>query len=170
MTSGLGDAPGYLPGRAQYYYGDDLRGTVAGSVRESRRGDGWRYSEADVQMLGFVLEAATGKSLSSYLAEKLWSPLGMEAPALWALDREGGVEKAFCCLSARARDFARFGRLFLDAGRWNGREVVPASWAERRVLKSLRMDDGHLHQHLWWKPPATGRTSTPTATTGSTST
>ena len=39
----------------------------------------------------------------------------MESPALWALDREGGSEKTFCCVSARARDFARFGRLFLDA-------------------------------------------------------
>ena len=153
MTSGMADAPSYLPGRAQFYYGDDLRDVLARSAPESRSGSGWRYSEADVQMLGFVLEAATGKQVSAYLAEKLWKPLGMESPALWALDREGGIEKTFCCISARARDFARFGRLYLDTGRWNDKQLVPAEWAARTVLHGIRTKDGYLHQHLWWTPP-----------------
>ncbi|MGE0355911.1 MAG: serine hydrolase domain-containing protein [Burkholderiales bacterium] len=154
MTSGVGDAPSYLPGRAQYYYGDDLRDVIARSVTPIAQARDWRYSEGDVQVLAFVLEAATGMTPSAYLAEKLWKPLGMESVALWALDREGGSEKAFCCISARARDFARFGRLHLDAGRWNGSQVVPEPWAARRVLHGVRTADGYLHQHLWWTPPA----------------
>jgi CubicO group peptidase (beta-lactamase class C family) len=152
MTSGVGDAPSMLPGRAQYYYGDDLAGTVARGVVEAAPGERWRYSEADVQMLGFVLEAAVGKSLSAYLAEKLWKPLGMEAPALWALDREGGTEKAFCCVSARARDFARFGRLFLERGHANGAQLVPASWANPVAFPGVQTLDRYTHRHLWWFP------------------
>jgi CubicO group peptidase (beta-lactamase class C family) len=153
MTSGMADAPSLLPGRAQYYYGDDLKDVIARAVADDRGRGAWRYSEADVQVLGFVLESATGKSLSAYLADKLWKPLGMESAALWALDREGGVEKAFCCISARARDFARFGRLYLDAGRWKGEQLVPASWAALAVLAGVRTPDGYLHRHLWWMPP-----------------
>lgn len=153
MTSRMGDAPSMLPGRAEIYYGDDLRGLVAASRPEARPANGWRYSEADVQMLGFVLEAATGRSASAYLGEKLWKPLGMESQALWALDREGGSEKAFCCISARARDFARFGRLYLDAGRWNGKQVLSEAWAKRSVLRGVKTPDGYRHQHLWWTPP-----------------
>jgi CubicO group peptidase (beta-lactamase class C family) len=141
-----------LPGRAQYYYGDDLADTVARGVSEAAPGERWRYSEADVQMLGFVLEAAVGKSLSAYLAEKLWKPLGMEAPALWALDREDGSEKAFCCVSARARDFARFGRLFLDRGHANGAQLVPASWANPAAFPGVQTLDHYMHRHLWWFP------------------
>ena len=152
MTSGMGDAPSILPGRSQYYYGDDLHDVLEHSAPESRPANGWRYSEADVQMLGFVLEAAVGTSVSAYLAEKLWKPLGMESQALWALDREGGMEKTFCCISARARDFARFGRLYLDSGRWNGAQVLPANWADRSVLPGVRTLDGYTHQHLWWTP------------------
>ena len=152
MTSGLGDAPSLLPGRSQYYYGDDLHAVVAQAAAEERSPNGWRYSEADVQVLGFVLEAAVGKSVSAYLGEKLWKPLGMESEALWALDREGGTEKAFCCISARARDFARFGRLYLDKGRWNGEQLVPDAWAERSVVAGVRTPDGYTHQHLWWTP------------------
>ncbi len=152
MTSGMGDAPSILPGRAQYYYGDDLHEVVGRSQPESRAANRWRYSEADVQMLGFVLEAATGMTVSAYLAEKLWTPLGMESEALWALDHEGGVEKSFCCISARARDFARFGRLYLEGGRVNGTQVLPAQWAARTVLPGIRTPDGYTHQHLWWTP------------------
>ena len=152
MTSGMGDAPSMLPGRAQYYYGEDLRAVARSAVRRPPSPEPWRYSEADAQMLGFVLERAVGTSVSAYLAEKLWKPLGMESEALWSLDRDGGVEKAFCCISARARDFARFGRLFLDGGRWNGKQVMPADWAARNVLPGIATHDGYTHRHMWWTP------------------
>jgi CubicO group peptidase (beta-lactamase class C family) len=152
MTSGVADAPSMLPGRAQYYYGDDLLDVVSRATREAEAGQRWRYSEADVQMLGFVLEAAVGMTLSEYLAEKLWKPLGMEAPALWALDREGGSEKAFCCVSARARDFARFGRLFLDRGYANGAQLIPAAWSNPAAFPGVQTLDRYMHRHLWWFP------------------
>jgi CubicO group peptidase (beta-lactamase class C family) len=152
MTSGMAEPPSLLPGHAQFYYGDNLHEVIEGARPEPLRTHRWRYSEADIQVLGFVLEAAVGKSVSEYLAEKLWKPLGMESAALWALDREGGTEKAFCCISARARDFARFGRLYLDGGRWNGEQIVPAAWIARSVLTGIRTPDGYVHQHLWWAP------------------
>jgi CubicO group peptidase (beta-lactamase class C family) len=151
MTSGVLDAPSLLPGRAEVYYGDDLRAMALRAQAPSAGGKAWRYSETDVQLLGFVLERAVGMPVSQYLAIKLWQPLGMESNALWALDREGGNEKAFCCLSARARDFARFGQLMRDGGRLNGRQIVPAAWAARSVLPGIEAMN-HTHQHLWWAP------------------
>jgi CubicO group peptidase (beta-lactamase class C family) len=155
MTSGVADAPSLLPGRAEMYYGDDLR-TVALRAQApgapATQAHPWRYSETDVQVLGFVLERAVGMPVSDYLAAKLWQPQGMESKALWALDREGGSEKTFCCLSARARDFARFGKLMRDGGRWNGRQLVPTAWAARSVLPGIEALDRHTHQHLWWVP------------------
>lgn len=154
MTTGIADAPSLLPGRAELYYGDDLRGQAMNAQAPAHNGHAWRYSETDVQVLGFVLERAVGMPVSAYLAARLWQPLGMESKALWALDREGGSEKAFCCLSARARDFARFGQLMRDGGRWHGRQLVPAAWAARSVLPAVEALDRHTHQHLWWVPHA----------------
>jgi CubicO group peptidase (beta-lactamase class C family) len=62
------------------------------------------------------------------------------------------MEKTFCCISARARDFARFGRLYLANGRWNGEQIVPANWTSRSVVAGVRTPDGYTHQHLWWMP------------------
>jgi CubicO group peptidase (beta-lactamase class C family) len=155
MTSGVTDVPSLLPARAEVYYGDDLRAVAWNAqVPSAPSPDSrpWHYSETDVQVLGFVLERAVGMPVSDYLAAKLWQPLGMESKALWALDHEGGIEKTFCCLSARARDFARLGKLMRDGGRWNGRQLVPAAWAERTVLPGIDARDGYTHQHLWWSP------------------
>ena len=76
----------------------------------------------------------------------LWPSIstGMESEALWALDREGGVEKAFCCISARARDFARFGLLYLKGGSWNGEQLVPSSWIARSVLPGVCMRESSV--------------------------
>jgi len=149
MTSGVTHGPA-LWERMQYYFGHDLLATAA----EARQGDSseWRYSESDIEVLGLVLEAAVRKPVSEYLSEKLWKPLGMESPALWALDRPGGREKAFCCISAHARDFARFGLLHLNAGNWHGKQIVPEAWAARTVLPGTRVPDGYIHRHLWWVP------------------
>lgn len=79
MTSGIGDASLLL--RAVYYYGDDLHATTAAAQPRGGPAGSWRYSEGDVQTLAFVLEAATGKSVSAYLAEKIWAPLGIPTTA-----------------------------------------------------------------------------------------
>ncbi|HRD88320.1 MAG TPA: serine hydrolase [Accumulibacter sp.] len=154
MTSGMADEPALLASKARYYYGDDLHVLVARTMANGSADKQWRYSDADAQMLGFVLESAVGMSVSAYLEKTLWKPLGMESDAIWSLDRDGGVEKAFCCLHARARDFARFGRLYLQHGRSNGTQLVPADWAALSVLPAVATSFGHLHQQFWWRPPS----------------
>ncbi|MBC7717701.1 MAG: hypothetical protein H7143_12255, partial [Pseudorhodobacter sp.] len=99
------------------------------------------------------LDGTVGMPVSDYLAVKLREPLGMEAKALWALNRKGGSEKAFCCLSATARDFARFGKLMRDGGRWDNRQIVPPAWAARNSFPGIEAPDHHTHQQLWWVPP-----------------
>ena len=77
--------------------------------------DNFKYSSENTMLLALILEKVTKDSVSNYLQEKVWKKLGMEAPAEWSLDRddEKGVEKAFCCLQARTKDFAKFARLYL---------------------------------------------------------
>jgi len=68
---------------------------------------------------------ATGKSLSDYLYESFWNPMGMENSALWQIDgRKNRMEKAFCCIASNARDFAKFGKLYKDFGKWNGKVLL----------------------------------------------
>ena len=66
------------------------------------------------------------------MARDIWQPIGAERPASWNLDRAGGTEKAFCCVNATARDFARVGQMLADQGYVAGRQVVPGAWVAHR--------------------------------------
>jgi CubicO group peptidase (beta-lactamase class C family) len=84
-----------------------------------------------------ILERATGMSVSAYLEAKIWQPLGMEFDASWSLDsKSAGFEKMESGINGRAIDFAKFGRLYLKNGNWDGTQVVPAEW----VAESTRPD------------------------------
>jgi CubicO group peptidase (beta-lactamase class C family) len=75
----------------------------------------------------------------------------MEYDATWSLDSEhSGLEKTFCCINARARDFAKIGRLYLNKGNWNGTQIVSESWVEQSI-KADRTDGGSPnYKYNWW--------------------
>jgi CubicO group peptidase (beta-lactamase class C family) len=153
MTSGIDFSESYrnpLSGAAAFYYSSDLRKRIVRLKLASEPGTVFSYRSVDPQVLGMVLERATGMPLSRYLEEKLWAPLGMEYDATWSLDREGGTEKAFCCLNARARDFAKFGLLYLNRGLWNGRVIVPETWVEASLTPVTTPKSRERYGYLWW--------------------
>ena len=106
----------------------------------------WYYSSGDTQLLSGVVERATGKSTEEYAREKIFGPIGMSA-ADWWLDGLGQTI-GFCCLDAPARQFAKFGLLFLRNGVWDGAEVVPARWVRESTRTRASQYDGYAYQ--WW--------------------
>ncbi len=107
--------------------------------REYEPGTHNRYNSTDTQAIGMLLKRATGRTLSDYLSEKLWQPLGMEDDAYWVVDSEG-MEMAFGTLNVTLRDYAKLGLLYLHDGHWNGSQIVPADW----VTASVTPDAPHL--------------------------
>src|SRR6266540_3017864 len=92
-------------------------------------GAAFNYNPYHPILLGMILERTTHRPVAAYLQEKLWQPLGMEYPASWSLDsKSDGFEKMESGLNARAIDFAKLGQLFLDDGRWNGKQVISKQW------------------------------------------
>jgi CubicO group peptidase (beta-lactamase class C family) len=143
---------------AEAYYGNDLRSLTLNYTQVNEKpGVTFRYLSGNTQLLGFVLAKATGKTVAEYASEKLWIPMGCERNAFWSLDSENGNEKAFCCLNSNARDFARIGKLYLDSGRWNGKQIVPETYAlESVAVTGLKNDDGTAclsYGFSWWMIP-----------------
>ncbi len=129
-------------------------------VNERPPGSYHHYVSINTQVLGMLLVRTTGRSLSDYLEEKIWHPLGMEGEAQWIID-DAGMELALGGLNARLRDYARFGQLYLHQGRVGDRQIVPQQW----VLDSTRPDAPHLepgdnplsahrkgYGYHWWIP------------------
>lgn len=110
------------------------------------------YNNYNPLLLGLILERATGRPVTSYLQEKLWTPLGMEYDGSWSLDSEkSSFEKMESGINARAIDFAKFGRLYLNGGNWNGRQVVPAEWVMNSTADNGLIQDAPIYYgYMWW--------------------
>lgn len=130
MASGLDweeSAKNPFSENAESYYGTDLRRLVLGQSVESIPGKAFKYQSGNSQLLGYILEVATGTNLSEYAETKIWRRIGAEHNAYWSLDKELGDEKVFCCMYAIARDYAKLGKLLLNQGVINGEQIIP-SW------------------------------------------
>jgi len=121
------------------------KGTVNSIIQFNHRiappGTRFHYASIEPDVLGVVLRNATGKSLSDYLREKIWQPIGAEADARWMLDAEG-FELAHFGFNAVLRDYARLARLLAHDGAWGGRQIIPAQWMVDAT--TVRPSDGYL--------------------------
>jgi CubicO group peptidase (beta-lactamase class C family) len=149
--SGEGGGGGPFGDDAKTYYDPNLRDlalTVEPGVEPGTR---WEYNNYHPLLLGMILERATGRSVATYLSQKIWQPVGMEADGSWSLDsKEDGFEKMESGLNGRAIDFAKFGSLYLNRGEWDGKRVVPASWVEESTRMDTTTDPADFYQYFWW--------------------
>lgn len=131
------------------YYGNDLYKLIMGLDIVDTPGVQYSYRSGETQLLSFVLEAATGETISKYAEKKLWQPMMVGQDAFWLLDKKDGDEKSFCCFHTTARDAARFGRLMLNMGNWNGRQLVSREYMEEALAPASYLKD------QWGKDPLT---------------
>ena len=123
------------------YFGNDLDSLVKSLDVIEPPGKKFVYQSGNTLILGAILEAVTGVSLSAYASEKLWKPLGAEHAALWSLDRKDGMEKAFCCFNSNARDFARLGQLVLNGGLWGKTRIISEQYLKEATAPALWLTD-----------------------------
>ena len=145
MTSGIdyveSDNPFEL--HVPFNYTSDIERMMLAFRMAGAPGTEFEYKSGDVGLLSLVLSRALApETLTAYAQRRLWSPLGMEHEAVWSLDREDGLEKAWCCLAGTARDLAKIGRLYLAGGAWNGERLLSLDWIERSVERGWVDDAG----------------------------
>lgn len=115
-------------------------------TREVPAGSKWVYKTGETNLIGVLVSSATGKKLGDYLSEKVWKPYGMEADAFWILG-DTGHEISGCCISARLRDYARFGQFVMGGGK----NVVPDGWFAAATTKQADIaQPGRGYGYQWW--------------------
>ena len=119
--------------------------------REAPAGEKWVYKTLETNLLGLIVEEATGKSLAAYAAEKIVEPAGFEGGLFWMQDLTGG-NIGGCCISLRLSDYARFGQFVLEGGD----DVVPAGWFEAAGAPLVDFGPqapGFGYGYQWWAYP-----------------
>lgn len=143
MESGLNWDENYknpfLP-NARAYYGKSLMKATFSRTFKEKPGERFEYQSGSTQLLGFAVKKAVNQSLSSYLSEKFWIPLGMEQNATWSID-ESGMEKTYCCIHSNSRDFAKLGQLFLDDGKVDDQQILNLDFIEQMRTPTERSEE-----------------------------
>ena len=160
MTSGMdyteSDNPfGIHP---RFYYGENLEEMLLELGLRRSPGKYFEYKSGDNQLLGLILSRALAPvTITEYMQTRIWEPLGMEFGGMWSIDHESvGLEKTFCCLAARARDFAKLGGLYLNDGNWKGEQIVSAEWVRQSTRLDISDGSSWEYQYQWWLPDAYG--------------
>lgn len=157
MSSGINFDEDYVspfayPAKA--YYGSDIRALTMQYEAAEEPGKIFNYLSGNTEILGFVLEQATGKNISEYASEKLWNKIGARHNAYWSLDHDNGVEKAYCCFNSNALDFAKIGQLYMHHGTVNGQQIIDSNYVSESMLPANLLDmNGNkntCYGYSWW--------------------
>ena len=131
------------------YFDDDLAKVMNGLKVVDDPGQGFKYASGDTQMLAMVIEKATGKKMYDYFEDSFWKPLGSENATLWQVDSDDhDLVKAYCCIASNAKDFARFGKLYKDHGKWNGKQILDSSFVANSIKP--RFPESPEYGYGWW--------------------
>lgn len=142
------------------YYGNNINELIYKLEVTEKPGVIFNYLSGNTQLLAMLVEAATNKKISEYVSEKFWKPMGAINDALWCLDDENGMEKAYCCFNSNARDFARWGQLILNNGTWNGDTLISPDYIKASIHAADLTDETgnkiNYYGYQWWIHDANG--------------
>jgi CubicO group peptidase (beta-lactamase class C family) len=133
--------------------GSDFRAAAVSFEIDREAGTHFSFSNTNPQLLGAVLESATGRDYEDYLQEKLWAPLGASAASIY-MDRPGGMPAVYCCYRATPRDWLRYGYALLNDGSVNGEQIWPAGWV-KEMTSGSPVNPGYGYQ-IWVGNPVSG--------------
>jgi CubicO group peptidase (beta-lactamase class C family) len=138
-------------------------GFMAKLPRAAAPGSVFNYNTGETHLLGLAVSAATHKTLSDYLSEKIWSPFGMERDGYWVLESKDGAEMGGGSLSMTLRDYGRFGEFIRTGGNAGGKPILPAGWlaaatqphadSPQVAFGKLEPGDPSGYGYQWWLLP-----------------
>jgi CubicO group peptidase (beta-lactamase class C family) len=120
----------------------------------------WYYNNWDFNVAGVIYERLTGRSIGEALAREIAGPVGMEdfrAEHVQPQYEPSNSRWPAFDVRMSARDFARFGQLFLQQGKWGGRQIVPREWVKTSTSAITAIDDTQGYGYMWWKYSTVGK-------------
>lgn len=151
-------AAGLLPRPGGYQGPDTIYGFLKTVRKEGEHDQVFGYKTVNAEVLAWIVRRVSGKSLARLLSERIWQPLGAEHDAYFVVDSIG-TEVGGAGLNTSLRDLARFGEMMRNDGRFNGRQIVPATvvadirrGGDRELFARAGWPTlpGYSYRHMWW--------------------
>lgn len=132
-----------------YPQSDWVKWTLNLPMAERKVGEQWAYFTAGIVVLGDILDKKVPNGLEKYSDKKLLKPLGIKNYK-WQYTPQK-VANTAGSLQMSALDFAKFGQLYKNGGKWKGKQIIPESWVKESLTKHFVLpEDGLSYGYLWW--------------------
>ena len=137
MASGIQESYNFEPTspRIQRIMGLDIVAPNIAAETKGKPGTAFLHVNPNSQILGIIIERATGQRFSEYFSEKIWQPLGAR-DAFFFVDKHGGMVHTDCCMWASIRDLVRVGEMLMHKGVFKGSQIIPAGWVDEMIQPS----------------------------------
>ena len=137
MASGIQESYDFSPTstRIERIMGLDIVTPNIAAETKGEPGTAFLHVNPNSQILGIIIERATGKRFSKYFSEKIWQPLGAR-DAFFFVDKQDGMIHTDCCMWASVRDVVRVGEMMLNKGVFNGNQIIPSGWVDEMLIPS----------------------------------
>jgi CubicO group peptidase (beta-lactamase class C family) len=155
MSSGLEIVPFGTWKSFQLTLGSDIAATALSVPAARPHGSEFQYLNLNSQLLGTIVQRASGKRYAEYLSTRLWSRIGAPTGYVW-LDKEAGMPRTFCCIYTTARGWMHVGLLLLNRGKVGDDQVVPAEWVSEMTTPAAT-NPNYGYQVWLGSPPGTAR-------------
>ncbi|MXO65282.1 serine hydrolase domain-containing protein [Altericroceibacterium endophyticum] len=116
----------------------------------------FQYSTLNTNLLGWILEKATGKPIDQYMSERVWIPLGAQADGFFLTDGPPGVGRSTNGMgfNATLRDYARLGQMMLHEGHVGDRQIISPEWVRTSTVTTgpepVSADEHWGYRYQWW--------------------
>ena len=137
MASGIQESYNFEPTspRIQRIMGLDIVAPNIAAETKGKPGTAFLHVNPNSQILGIIIERATGQRFSEYFSEKIWQPLGAR-DAFFFVDKLGGMVHTDCCMWASIRDLVRVGEMLMHKGVFKGSQIIPSGWVDEMIQPS----------------------------------
>ncbi len=152
MSSGLDWSEGDDTYDRMYLYSRDWVKFILDAPMTARPGQVFNYSSGSSHLLAAVIQEASGMNTYDFARKVLFQPLGIPDPD-WERD-PAGIPIGGWGMSLSPRDMAKLGYLYLHEGKWEGRQILPASWVRDSTRPHITADDGWEYGYQWWIDPS----------------
>ena len=124
---------------ARSYVSSDLNKLIKSRPIIESPGKEFKYLSGNTQLLSMTIEKATNRKISDLVYDWFWNPMGAENNALWQIDsKKNNTVKAYCCFNSNARDFARFGKLYKDLGKWGEKRIIDSAFVKKSISQRFK--------------------------------
>jgi len=138
-----------VPNVADAYYGK-VEKVLHRLTFIAKPGDHFEYININYTLLGLIIERQTKQDLHIYFSDRIWSRIGTCDSSIWGYDYKTHHTRAIGAFAGSARDYAKFGILYMNHGKWSGQQLIDSNWVNTSINPVNALGENVGYNNSWF--------------------